>query len=331
VHRFGSPVLIAALAAAISLPVPASASAQVTLGQLAPPGAAFECEFGATAFDEAQLSISGGNTYTVPGAGAITSWSTAAGPAAGQIFGLKVFRPLGGGAYSVVGQDSRPLTPGVINTFPVAIPVAAGDVIGDSLPADDAPTDCWILTHNLADTIAFAAGNAATGVTVALGEVEAEVRSNITATFLPPPTIAAVAPLSAPIGGAPVVIAGANFADVTGVGFGGVPASFTVSSEGAITATAPPTKTLGSVPITVTTVAGGATAPPPFTYQGCRVPKLRGKKLTASKRASRKAECRVGKVIKKSGATWRTGKVVRQRPPAGKILAPRTKISVTLK
>src|SRR5690349_11974391 len=50
---------------------------------------------------------------------------------AGQTLKLKVFRYLHGSIYLVVAHDGpRSLTPGVINTFEVSIPVQAGDVIG---------------------------------------------------------------------------------------------------------------------------------------------------------------------------------------------------------
>lgn len=85
------------------------------------------------------------------------------------------------------------------------------------------------------------------------------------------------------------------------------------------------------MPITVATVAGVATAPLPFTYEGCAVPKLKGKKLKASRKASTARDCKLGKVAKKKGATAKTGKVVKQKPAPGTVLAPGTKINVTLK
>ncbi len=84
------------------------------------------------------------------------------------------------------------------------------------------------------------------------------------------------------------------------------------------------------MPITVTTVAGTATSVQTFTYEGCMVPKLRGKKLKASKKKLRKADCKTGKVKKRKGATGATGKVVKQSAKPGTILAPGTKVKVTL-
>jgi PASTA domain len=57
----------------------------------------------------------------------------------------------------------------------------------------------------------------------------------------------------------------------------------------------------------------------------CVVPKLKGKTLTQTKRALRKADCRLGKV---KGP--RKGRVVKQKPKPGKVLASASKVNVTL-
>jgi len=80
----------------------------------------------------------------------------------------------------------------------------------------------------------------------------------------------------------------------------------------------------------VTTVAGTATSATTYAYAGCKVPKLDGKKLKASKKKARRAGCGVGKVTKKGEATAKTGEVVKQHPKPGKVLAPGTKIKLTL-
>ncbi len=84
------------------------------------------------------------------------------------------------------------------------------------------------------------------------------------------------------------------------------------------------------MPITVTTAAGTASAAQTFAYEGCTVPKLRGKKLKATKKKLKKADCKTGKVKKRKGATAATGKVLKQSAKPGTILAPGTKIKVTL-
>ena len=124
---------------------------------------------------------------------------------------------------------------------------------------------------------------------------------------------------------------GSNFAQVKGVAFGSTPAAgFSVGSEGQITATAPASKTIAAVPITVTTAAGTASAAQTFAYEGCTVPKLRGKKLKATKKKLKKADCKTGKVKKRKGATAATGEVVKQSAKPGTILAPGAKVKVTL-
>lgn len=84
-----------------------------------------------------------------------------------------------------------------------------------------------------------------------------------------PPTVTAggVSPNSGPAtGGTVVTITGTNFNGVTtGVTFGGISASFTVSSLTSIIATTP-AHTAGAVDVAVTTGTGTATAPAAFTY-----------------------------------------------------------------
>ena len=98
-------------------------------------------------------------------------------------------------------------------------------------------------------------------------------------TYTPPPvpTVTKVSPSSGPsTGGTPVTITGTGFTGATAVNFGsGNTATFSVSNDTTITATAPPTAKLGAVDVTVTTPGGTGTvttadqftyvAPPPPT------------------------------------------------------------------
>ncbi len=310
-----------------------SAAAQVVIGQTAPPGDTSDtCNY-AGPYDELQVSVAAGPSYTIPTAGVLTSWSTNIGPTPGQAFGLKIFRPVAG-SYMVVGQDQvRQLVSGSLNTFPVGIPVLTGDVIGLYLPTAG-KTNCVFDTKRAADSIAFGDGNAAPGSTIVLSpeSPESGARLNVSATLLPPPVITSITPAEGSVtGGAKVVIAGANFAGVSAVNFGATPAtSFAVDSEGQITAVAPKSGKLVKAAISVTTIAGLAGAPTTFAYEGCKVPKLKDKKLKAVKKQAKKADCKIGKVKKLGDATAKTGEVVKQNPPPGKILAPGTKIKVTL-
>lgn len=327
--RAGLLVALVALIALVS--TSATASAQVTVGQLAPPGTE-DCNF-ESPYDEIQLSVSSGASYAIPAPGGVlTSWSVVATPTPGQTMGLKVFRPLAGQFQVVAVDGPRPLTPGVVNTFPASIPVQAGDIIGQVLPAGAlSSVICGFPTSSPGDVFSYEEGNAPVGGTLDFDKTFVEWRLSITATLLPPPVVGAVSPASGSIQGANVAIAGANFAEVRSVTFGGVPAqSFTVNSEGQITAVSPVSSALAAVPVSVTTSAGTATSSQLFTYEGCRVPKLKSKTLKAAKKQIRKRDCRVGKVKKLGDATAKTGKVSKQRPKAGQLLPPGAKVKVTL-
>jgi hypothetical protein len=78
--------------------------------------------------------VTSGNTYVVPGAGSITSWSHNAVTGPDQSLTLKVFRKVADPArYQIVGHDGpRPLAGGLLNTFPASVPVKPGDVVGVS-------------------------------------------------------------------------------------------------------------------------------------------------------------------------------------------------------
>lgn len=75
-------------------------------------------------------------------------------------------------------------------------------------------------------------------------------------------------------------------------------------------------------------------AAPPFlpsnpqSAQRCVVPKLKGRTLRGSRKRSRAVNCKIGRVEKRLGA--RSRRVVTQSPRPGSVLAPGTKIKVTL-
>lgn len=320
----------------------AIAQAQASIGELAPSPAEPYCVSGP--YENIPGPGASLATYTIPTTGVLTSWSTLATEGAGQTLTFKVYRRLGEGSYTVVGHDGpRELVPNVVNTFKTAIPVQAGDVIGnnDLEHVEEVPNACEFETTNFEDVIECSEGEFLDGeVFETIVECENGSRPNVTATILPPPTISSISPAGGSVqGGTSVVIVGANFAEVKGVTFGTAPAAgFAVNSEGQITAIAPPSASPGHVSIAVTTLAGTAVSPTPFAYEGppssthegCVVPKLKGKKLKAAKRAARKADCAIGKVKKRRGATAKTGKVVKQRPKPGTLLPPGTKIRLVL-
>ncbi|HET7120497.1 MAG TPA: IPT/TIG domain-containing protein [Solirubrobacterales bacterium] len=309
----------------------AAQAAPVTFGaSLASPFEAGEASGGSGTFANLAFGEPGARP-TSPVTGVIISWRL--GDANGP-FRLRVLRP-NGGAYTAVGSSAIEVATGGpgsgIQTFTAAVPIQAGDLIGLDInngnkigvhrgdPADVAAV--WIPPILDGATLPFAAS-----------ENELEVAFN--ATVQPAPTVALIAPASGSIkGGSTVTIAGTDFANVTGVSFGSVPAkSFAVTSEGQMTAVAPAAKKAGKVDVTVTTIAGTTpvVATDKFNYKACVVPNLQGKKLKAAKKKLHKALCKVGKVKLKKGVTAKSGKVVKQGPKAGKQLAPGTKVNVTL-
>jgi beta-lactam-binding protein with PASTA domain len=78
------------------------------------------------------------------------------------------------------------------------------------------------------------------------------------------------------------------------------------------------------------TTSGGKSATVPadeFTYTACVVPNLRGKTLRNARKALKRADCQLGKVIAKRRAT---GHVKNQRPKARTVLAPGSRVQVKL-
>jgi hypothetical protein len=148
--RLARRISLASLVAAAVLTANASpAGAAVTIGQLAPGSPTAICS---GAFDSVQTAVTSGSSYAVPSTvatGTITSWSHNAAAGTGQMLTMKVFRPLGGAAYQVVGHDGpRPVSPSGIpglNTFPTRIAVRAGDVVGLTTLSGSTNTACGFI------------------------------------------------------------------------------------------------------------------------------------------------------------------------------------------
>jgi len=81
----------------------------------------------------------------------------------------------------------------------------------------------------------------------------------------PKPAITSLNPPKGPIAGGSVKIIGSGFTGALGVSIGSATATFTVDSDGQISATLPPAAAAGPVTVTVKTKGGAATAP--FTYE----------------------------------------------------------------
>jgi hypothetical protein len=109
---------------ALAAAAPAAAGTQV--------GATFDpTTIGGSGITYLQVSSPGGQ-YTVPFTGVITSWSFQAPATTVPSLEFKVARHVAGNDFLIVGSDGpRDPVAGMLNTFPVTIPVHAGDVIGE--------------------------------------------------------------------------------------------------------------------------------------------------------------------------------------------------------
>jgi PASTA domain len=118
------------------------------------------------------------------------------------------------------------------------------------------------------------------------------------------------------------------------VTFGSTPAaSFTVDSDIEITATAPKSARPGKVDVSITTLAGDNpnTRFDDYVYQACVVPRLKNKPLKRAKTVLRRRGCKLGHVKKVDAPKpGKVGKVLKQNPKPGKILAPGARVRITL-
>jgi hypothetical protein len=325
--RLGSLALAAA--SALALIAPAAQASTITVGSVLPPGSTpTEFKQVQTLFNTA-LPEKGANLAS-PVNGAIVRWRMQ--DAEGGPFYLRVLRPNGSGAYTAVGT-SNPATPSGpgLQTFTANLSIRSGDLIAvDPTNATDkvGVVEAAGASYGFIFPPPFDAATVAPSGTVAGKEilVNAEVQ--------PTPAITSVSPNFGPVrGGTSVTITGTDLAAASAVKFGATPAAgFTVDSETQITAISPPSKTVGTVDVTVTTLAGTSTTVrnDRFFYEGCVVPRLKGKSLKAAKRSLGRAECKVGKVKRRKGEASKVGKVVKQAPKPGKVLAPRAKVNLTI-
>ena len=177
---------LASVVAALLLAASASpATASVTIGQLAPGSPPITtCTAGPA---DVLNPTTGGNSYVIPGDGHDHVWSTSAAAGAGQMLKMKIFRKVADPMnYTVVGHDLRSLTPGTINTFPVSIPVQAGDVLG--LNDANANTVNNACDFNASPATRFGlAGDLADNGTATFNIDANDLRDNVNAVFEPAP------------------------------------------------------------------------------------------------------------------------------------------------
>ncbi len=62
----------------------------------------------------------------------------------------------------------------------------------------------------------------------------------------------------------------------------------------------------------------------------CLVPRLKGRSLTASRKRLRRADCKVGRVTMRRGATAGTGRVIEQNPNPGTVLTSGMSVALAL-
>lgn len=74
----------------------------------------------------------------------------------------------------------------------------------------------------------------------------------------------------------------------------------------------------------------GLVEEPEVTSADCLVPRLEGEKLRRARKRLRKADCEIGRVRTVKGGTARTGRVLRQSPKPGDILASGSTVRVTV-
>jgi hypothetical protein len=322
----GFLALVAVSAWALVAAIGAQAST-ITVGSVLPT-AFTPTEFGKVGTQFNTTLPEAGANLVSPVNGALVRWRVQG--AKGGPFYLRVLHPNGKGAYEATGTSlpATPLGEGV-ETFSTNLRIRTGDLIGiDSTN----PTDSIGVAAVAGANFALISPPPFEGATVPANETFSGKEIELSAEVQPEPQITAVAPNAGPVtGGTKVTIAGSGFTAASAVKFGDLPAtSFTVESDTEITATTPISTKVGTVDTTVTTVAGtNPTARADhFSYQGCVVPKLKGKTLKAAKRAIHNADCKLGKV--KGEKQSKAAVVKKQGPKPGKVLAPGAKVSVTM-
>jgi len=270
-----------------------------------------------------------GANLASPVNGAIVRWRIQG--ASGGPFYLRVLHPNGKGAYEAAGT-SLPATPvnEGLQTFSTNLKVRAGDLIGID------PT-------NATDKIGVAETSGASyasifptpfdGSVVPPSETFSGKEIELSAEIQPAPEVTAVTPSFGSITGlTQVTITGASLTGASAVQFGTTAASFTVDSDTQITATVPAALRPGKVDVRVTTLAGTNpdTRYDDYVYTACVVPGLRGKKLKIAKQLLRQRSCKLGHVKKVNAPAKKKGKVLKQTPRAGQILAPGSRVRINL-
>lgn len=320
-------VALACAGIAIGILMPAAGGAQastVTVGSVLPAG------FASQPFGQVQTQFNTtlpekGSNLTSPVDGVIVRWRVQ-GAVGGPLY-LRVLHPTGSGAYEAtqISGAATPVDPG-LQTFTTSLPIHSGDLIG--IDPTSAADEIGVASVPSA-AFAFIFPPPFNGSTVAPSGTEAGKELELSAEVQPVPTVTSLEGFSGSIaGGTKVTINGDSLSGASEVKFGEQPAaSYSVESDTKIVAIAPKSTKAGFVDVTVKTPAGtsATSRPDRFDYEACVVPKLKGKSLSAGRKALSRAGCKLGKV---TGP--RNGKVATQSPGRGKVKLPGAKVSLKL-
>ncbi len=328
-RRLAIAVLCAVSVLALAMATTAQASV-ISIGSVLPEGATSKPFKRVQTLFNTALPESGA-TLASPVNGAIVRWRIQG--AVGGPFFLRVLHPDGKGSYEASGTSigQSPSDAG-LQTFSTNVKVQAGDLIGVD-PTHD--------TDEIGFTTVAGASYASIFPTPFDGSIHAPSETfsgeeiSLSAEIQPAPEITTISPPFGPVtGNTLVTITGKNLNGTTAVSFGSVPAaSFTVDSDTEITATAPLAARPGKVDVGVTTLAGANpnTRFDDYVYRACIVPALRNKTLKKSKTLLRRQGCKLGHVKKVDAPKpGKVGKVMKQTPKPGKILAPGARVRITL-
>lgn len=322
-------IVVACAASAMALMATSAQAAQIRIGSVLPE------KFTSTEFTRVQTFFNtglpeAGASIASPVDGAILRWQIQG--ASGGPFYLRVLHPNGKGAYEAAGTSlpASPTNEG-LQTFATSLKVKAGDLIGVD-PTN--PTDKIGVAETSGASYATIFPTPFDGTVVPPSETISGKEIELSAEVLPVPEIASIAPSFGSVtGGTVVTITGKNFLNASAVAFGTTPAaSFTVDSDTQITATVPGVLRPGQVDVTVTTIAGenANTRYDDYVYRACVVPAIKGKTLKRAKSALRRAGCKPGHVKKVNAPKKKVGKVVKQTPRPGKVLAPGARVRINL-
>jgi len=323
-------MVIAAVAAVCLAFAGAAQASVISIGSVLPE------KFESAKFERVQTLFNtalpeAGATLASPVTGAVVRWRVQG--AEGGPFYLRVLRPNGKGAYEAAGK-SGPETPANtgLQTFQANLKIHAGDLIGID------PSNGEVDKIGVAEV--SGAGYASIFPTPFEGSVVAPSGTvggkeiELAAEIQPEPEVTLVSPPFGPVtGGTVVTITGKNFTNASEVKIGTTAAAFTVDSDTEITATAPKALRPGRVDVTVSTFAGTNpnTQYDDYVYTACVVPKVKNRTLKVAKSMLRRAGCKLGHVKKVNAPKpKKVGKVLKQAPNPGKVLAPGARVRIQL-